>query len=151
MNKKVITVISVIIFCLKSICVNLLVIVPISIVRIRVILMLCSVLTKVSLTSYMILALALLELAVHKHREITGCNEYVAEHHNNARDAYIMWRNQGTPRHGYSYDTMKTTRARFKYALRACTNREETIKADFLAKDLQKHDYVGFWKKDKFW
>ena len=44
---------------------------------------------------------------------------------------------------------MKTSRARFKYALRNCKKNEETCKADALAYDLSQNDIVSFWKKVK--
>jgi len=80
---------------------------------------------------------------------IPGWNDYVREAHTEARYAYVTWRDFGKPRHGPVSDLMKTTRLRFKYALRQCQAKEETARADALAKSLVNKDTVSFWKSVK--
>ena len=45
---------------------------------------------------------------------IAGWNEYVKEHHQIARDAFMLWNLYNRPTHGYIYHTMRISRARFK-------------------------------------
>ena len=45
-------------------------------------------------------------------------NEHVADMHDIARDAFLMWKDQGKPRQGPVFEMKKRTNARFKYALR---------------------------------
>ena len=75
---------------------------------------------------------------------VPGWNEYhVKEHHLHAKDAFKWWNLNNRPRYGPIYDSMRTSKAHFKYALtplRFAINQEETAKADALARD---HD---FWK-----
>jgi hypothetical protein len=80
---------------------------------------------------------------------IPGWNDYVREAHTEARYAYVTWRDFGKPRHGPVCDLMKTTRLRFKYALRQCQALEETARADALATSLVNKDTVSFWKSVK--
>ena len=64
---------------------------------------------------------------------VPGWNDYVKEQHNIARNAFKCWNLNNRPLNDFIYQEMKTSRARFEYALR---NIEYTAKADFLAKDL---------------
>ena len=76
---------------------------------------------------------------------ISGWNDYVKEHHKNARDA-LRWCNiSKRPRTGYIYHEMRYSRAMFKYALRFTRNIEDTARADSLAKDLSDGTIDGFW------
>ena len=59
-------------------------------------------------------------------------NDIVKESHEVARS----WCFHGKPRHGYVYEAMRRRRSQFKYALRQCKRREDTIKADRFAGDL---------------
>ena len=80
---------------------------------------------------------------------IPGWNEYCDEAHSQARDAYILWADMGKPKQGYIFHLYKSTKARFKYALRYCKNIEETSKADKVASELLDKNYNGFWKEIK--
>jgi len=45
---------------------------------------------------------------------IPGCNTYVAEMHDAARETFMVWMDCGKPRFGQYYDKMQRTRALFK-------------------------------------
>ena len=78
---------------------------------------------------------------------IPGWNDHVAERHLNARDCYLIWRNNSKPRHGPEYEDMKLSRALFKVALRDCRRNEELTKADAMVNKLKHNDCAGFWKE----
>ncbi len=78
---------------------------------------------------------------------IPGWNDHVAELHLNARDCYLIWRNNSKPRHGPEHEDMKLSRARFKLALRECRRNEELMKAAAVANKLKHNDCAGFWKE----
>ena len=44
------------------------------------------------------------------------------------------------------FDSMRFSRAKFKYLLRKCRREEATIRADMLASDLSNNDSTLFWK-----
>jgi len=62
---------------------------------------------------------------------VPGWNDYVKEKHDLARNAFLEWK-----------FWMKTTRARFKLALRYCKQHEDMLRADALANSLncKQHD-----------
>ena len=76
---------------------------------------------------------------------IPGWNEYFREHHKFARDAFKWWTLNKRPRDGYIYHEMKTSRARFKYAVRFTRSIKDTTRADSLAKDLSGGTIDDFW------
>ena len=47
---------------------------------------------------------------------------------------------------GQHYDSMRTSKAHFKYALRFAKNQEKNAKTDDLARDLIDKDVDNFWK-----
>ena len=75
-----------------------------------------------------------------------GWNEYVAEHHSAAREAFKCWSEAGRPRQGDVFEIKKQTNARFKYAVRHIKNNENTIRADGLARTFQTNNHDDFWK-----
>ena len=54
----------------------------------------------------------------HTNHNKPGWSEHVAELHDIARESLSHWRVHGCPKHGIIFDDMKTSRARFKYAVR---------------------------------
>ena len=58
-----------------------------------------------------------------KCKSVPGWNDYVKITHEEAREAFLMWRVH-KPRQGPMFNLMKTTKARFKYALRYCKSVE---------------------------
>ena len=77
---------------------------------------------------------------------VPGFNENVRELHDIARSSYLVWRQSGKPRGDVTEYDMRTSRLRFKYALRQCQNNDETMRADALARSLYCKDSVSFWK-----
>lgn len=76
---------------------------------------------------------------------IPGWNTYVAEKHEAAREAFLVWMDFGKPRFGHYFDNMKKTRGLFKLALRYCRNHIEELKADACADNLHDKDCRKFW------
>ena len=83
------------------------------------------------------------------HRIIPGWNDCVKELHDFVRNAYLMWRDNGKPRHGHLSNQMRQTRAQFKYALRLCKKEQVTHRADSLAHKFENVDQREFWKHVK--
>ena len=88
--------------------------------------------------------------ATHDYRRehvVPGWNELVADAHAAARNAYVVWRNMGKPRHGAEFDDMRCTRRIFKTAMRRCRAQEEMLREEALARSLSQKDCKGFWKQ----
>ena len=66
--------------------------------------------------------------------------------HDSARNSYLVWKQNGKPRGDDTDMDMRTTRLRFKYALRQCRCKEEQNRADALARSLHCKDTTDFWK-----
>ena len=66
--------------------------------------------------------------------------------HDSARNSYLVWKQNGKPRGDDTDMDMRTTRLRFKYALRQCRCDEEQNRADALARSLHCKDTTDFWK-----
>ena len=62
-----------------------------------------------------------------------GWNEYVKDAHSEARDAFKLWVQSSKPRQGDVFQSMKQSRARFKFKLRQCKREEARVRADILA------------------
>jgi hypothetical protein len=58
-----------------------------------------------------------------------------------------MWRDNGKLRHGPLYTFMRTSRSRFKYAMRKCKNNEKQLRADAVATSLSSCNFKEFWKE----
>ena len=80
---------------------------------------------------------------------IPGWNEYVAEKHHLARNAFKAWVLDGRLKQGSAYISMKRTRAQFKLALRYCKQHDEALRADACAHSLAAQDYKQFWSSVK--
>ena len=74
-----------------------------------------------------------------------GWNEYVKDAHSEARDAFKLWVRSSNPRQGDVFQSMKQSRARFKFKLRQCKRDEARVRADILANDLVKRNSTLFW------
>jgi len=61
-----------------------------------------------------------------------------------ARLLFLMWQSNGSPRYGFYFNHMKTSRAQFKLALRQCRINEDRLVADSLAKKLLAKDTKKF-------
>ena len=76
---------------------------------------------------------------------IPGWNDFIKAEHADARDAFKFWVVSGKPRQGDVFDSMRMSRAKFKYLLRKCRREEATIRADNLASELCNNDPTLFW------
>ena len=76
---------------------------------------------------------------------VPGFNEYVRDLHDIARSSYLVWKQSGKPRGDVTEGDMRTSRLRFKYALRQCQSNDEIMRADALARSLYCKDSVSFW------
>ena len=59
-------------------------------------------------------------LKLHENNYIAGWNEHVSYYYNISRIEFKWWVSNNRPRHGSIYHAMRSTHARFKYALRQC-------------------------------
>jgi exonuclease III len=82
-----------------------------------------------------------------EHMYVAGWNEYCRAAHSEARDAYVIWRNNGRPRQGFLFHNMKRSRAYFKLVFRKCKQDSVRQNADKLADKLLCKDDKGFWKE----
>ena len=80
-------------------------------------------------------------------KTIAGWNDFVADKHDLARDAFKEWVVHGKPKNNFIFENMKKTRAVFKLALRYCKNHIEQIKADKCAEDLYNGDSRKFFEQ----
>ncbi len=69
---------------------------------------------------------------------------HVADLHDVARDAFLLWKEQGKPRQGPIFEKKKRANAHFKYALRYIKNNEDSMRRDALATKLQTNNVEGF-------
>ena len=76
-------------------------------------------------------------------RPFAGWNEYVKEHYSIAQDALWWWKFHNKPTNGAIYHNMRSSKSRFKYALRAVKRSEKAIRADAIASNLLNND--SFW------
>ena len=81
------------------------------------------------------------------HHAVPGWNDMVAEAHSEARNNFLFWAAAGKPRFGPIHQVMSTSRARFKYALRACRANAERWQAEGLARSLVGHEFREFWSR----
>lgn len=83
-----------------------------------------------------------------KGKNTPGWNSSVKEAHTEARSSYLNWISQGKPVNSVLYSTMRSTRRKFKYALRQCKTNQNRSKADALANSLKSDpSRKMFWKK----
>ncbi len=80
-------------------------------------------------------------------KQIPGWNELCSELHNNAREAFLVWRDNGKPRSGPIYQLMRSSRLRFKLALRECKHEDGIIEANILANKLLSKNPKDFWQE----
>ena len=82
------------------------------------------------------------------YNQILGWNDYCKVAHSEARNAYLLWRNNGKPKQGIYFTQMKQTRIYFKYVLRKCKSDTDRLKANKLADNqLLTKGVKFFWKK----
>ena len=76
---------------------------------------------------------------------VPGWNMYVSESHKEARRDFLYWRSVGSPREGPIALTMRSSRARFKLALRECKREEDRMRAEAMAEKLLAGNSSGLW------
>ena len=80
---------------------------------------------------------------------IPGWSERCKNLYHKAREAFIVWKQQGMIRSGALFESMKMTRSNFKNALRQCKKDEEIIRKQKFAQSFQNKDKINFWKELK--
>ena len=88
-------------------------------------------------------------LKLHENNYIAGWNEHMSVTIITFRalslnDGCLLSNNR--PRHGSIYHAMRSSRARFKYALRQCKLDERLIVSEKLADHMKNHEINDFWK-----
>lgn len=83
----------------------------------------------------------------HKHKLLPGWDECCKDRHRVARESFLLWRRQGSPRQGLTFDDMKRTRALFKLSLRLCKKRKEESSLDNLALHFLSKNSKAFWNQ----
>lgn len=81
--------------------------------------------------------------------EVIGWNEYCKAAHEQARESYLIWRDNNKPRFGILFDNMKKSRAYFKCLFRKCKRDSNVKSADSLANKLLSKNDRDFWKEIK--
>ena len=87
-----------------------------------------------------------------KKHSIPGWNYHLKEFHMAARDAFLLWRQNGSPRTGTLAYMMRKSRALFKYLVRRCRKDHLQHRADSMANSLMNsggQNSAHFWKKIK--
>ena len=77
---------------------------------------------------------------------VPGWNSLVKDYHDQARQAFLTWRRQGSLRSGEAAEHMRATRARFKLALRECRASEERLRVEAQAEKIACKDMKGYWR-----
>ena len=82
----------------------------------------------------------------HEHA-VPGWDIYIRDFYNASMDAFLYWKNSGSPRNGPVSYAMRSARTNFKYALHQCRAEENRIRADSLAEKLTLNDVsTSSWK-----
>ena len=76
-----------------------------------------------------------------------GWNEYCKAAHEQAREGYLIWRENGKPRFGTLFDNMRKSRAYFKCMFRKCKHSDNVQSSDLLATKLLAKSDKDFWKE----
>ena len=80
-----------------------------------------------------------------KFKEIPGWNDYVRQHHWEAREKFLLWVSNGKPYHGILYEDMKSTRSLFKAALDMCKSNENDIRNKKMLENFMNKNFKYFW------
>ena len=96
--------------------------------------------------SRLVLAHRSLNNRKNKNYVVPGWNIYVSESHEKARRDFLCWRSMGSSSEGIIAYNMRTSRARFKLALRECRREEARLRAEALAAKFIMGRSSKFWK-----
>lgn len=83
--------------------------------------------------------------SVGNYEQIPGWNDLVEEHHREAREHYLFWRENGKPRFGQIYWDMTRSRLQFKRALKQCRKQKEAIIDRKIAEKLKGNYAKSLW------
>ena len=75
-----------------------------------------------------------------------GWKEYVKGFYDEAREAFLTWRQEGSPRLGFYANRMRSSRTRFELALKKSKQNEKEIRAEAMAKKVAQKDTIPFWR-----
>ena len=81
-----------------------------------------------------------------KRNIIPGWNLHLRQLHERAREAFLEWRRNGSPREGPEAYRMREARATFKRALRQCRREEARMREEALAEKLRGKQMHDFWQ-----
>ena len=81
--------------------------------------------------------------------QIPGWSDCCQEAHRLAREAFLVWRANKSPRHGIIFDNMRLTRARFKHILRQCKLNKDSKVSDSIAMKFLSRNSKSFWNEIK--
>lgn len=76
-----------------------------------------------------------------------GWNDHCRHKYNDAKMAFLVWKQKGKIRVGFEFDNMKKTRLEFRNALKFCRSNEESIRNEKLFSSLQEKNKTEFWRK----
>ena len=91
----------------------------------------------------------LLTRSYQNRKRLPGWNDHVREQHNNAVEAYKMWRQLGNPNIGLEYDLMQSTHKTYKKSVKYIKRNEEEILKTRLANKLLNGNPKHFWSDIK--
>ena len=80
------------------------------------------------------------------YEQVPGWNDFVEEHHTEAREYYLVWRDNGKPRFGPIYWEMTRSRLQFKRALKNCRQQREAIIDGKIAEKLKNNNSRSLWR-----
>ena len=78
---------------------------------------------------------------------VPGWSDYVEQLYEASREAFLLWRTEGSPKEGLYAANMRRKRAQFKHALRQCRAEAENVRAERLASRLQEGNVYSFWRE----
>jgi hypothetical protein len=87
------------------------------------------------------------KLIYQKNYNIPGWNDVCkqAHWHEEAREAYIMWKNSGKVKQGPIFELLSKSKAVFKSVLRKCKNNQDKHVDDAIARKFILKDSKSFW------
>ena len=78
-----------------------------------------------------------------------GWSDHVSDLYKASREMYLQWASAGKPRQGPLFNIYRTSKAKFKYALRYVKRHEAQMRKESLANKLSDMTPQAFWKEVK--
>ena len=82
-------------------------------------------------------------------KQIAGWNDYIKTYYLDARNKFLLWKNNGKPRQSDCHKDMISSRRRFRHILSYCKLNEQNIRNNKLAQNLSTKNSKEFWKQVK--